>query len=80
MVSNLIRSMVNTILVNREELPKFVPRNRYFMLETDDLLHSIIVACQKNELTKELRSDLYLLNTYLISKKGNKLQSKTYVL
>ena len=68
-------SCLHNVLCNRHELPKNFPRGRYFMVDTEDVLSDIIKGVQMDELSDKLRSDLYALNTYVISKVGRLARS-----
>jgi hypothetical protein len=68
-----LQSIVDNIVFNIVELPKYVPNT--FGIECIDILSSIFKKKLEDVTNYELRI-LYQLNSYLISKLGNKLYSK----
>lgn len=70
MITNLDKKCLHTVLENRNELPKYVPRQREFMTECDDYLYCILQDVRNNSLSEQNRSNLYFLNTIVLSKLG----------
>ena len=79
-MNKLVLSCLSNVISNRDRLCKIMPRE-VFGRETYDVLNSIIVESQtKTELSRQNISDLFILNTYIISKVGKYCQSKEYIL
>ena len=67
----------NNVIVNRNELPKNMPGKAF--TDTFDILTNIISSVQNNSISDSTLSDLYKLNSYLISKLGKKCYSQEYI-
>ena len=79
-MNKLVLSCLSNVISNRDKLCKRMPRE-VFGRETDEVLTSIIVESQtETELSRQTLNDLFILNTYIISKIGKYCQSKEYIL
>ena len=65
------------VLSNQSNLPRYVPRGREFMCECDTYLYFILKDIRETDsLTDGYRSNLYFLNTILLSKLGKLVYSQ----
>jgi hypothetical protein len=69
------KKCLHLVLANLGCLPKYVPRGREYFCECDTYLYNILQDVKKGELSDSNRSNLYFLNTLVLSYRGRLVHS-----